>query len=174
MTSISAKLKRFFAPMDMTEGNSLRQIIRFSIPLLIGNFAQQMYSTVDAIVVGNYIGDNALGAVGLSSDHDAHFRAVYRPGHRRGITVSQYFGAKNRAMLNTAAGTIVMLALWRAWRARAGVAITRPLLVLLGTRRQCWIWRSCTCRFTLREFVGDLLQHPVRHAARPGRQRNPR
>jgi Na+-driven multidrug efflux pump len=66
MTSISAKLKRYFAPMDMTEGNSLKQILRFSIPLLIGNFAQQMYSTVDAIVVGNFIGDNALGAVGLS------------------------------------------------------------------------------------------------------------
>ncbi|MBE0601730.1 MAG: MATE family efflux transporter, partial [Firmicutes bacterium] len=53
----SAKLRKLFAPMDMTEGNSLGQILRFSIPLLIGNFAQQMYSTVDAIVVGQYIGD---------------------------------------------------------------------------------------------------------------------
>jgi len=135
MTAISAKLKRFFAPMDMTEGNSLKQIIRFSIPLLIGNFAQQMYSTVDAIVVGNYIGDNALGAVGLSFPIMMLIFALFIGiGTGAGITVSQYFGAKNRRMLNTAAGTIVMLALWASVACTAlGVLITRPLLVLLNT-----------------------------------------
>ena len=85
MTSTSGKLRKYFAPIDMTEGNSLRQIVRFSIPLLIGNFAQQMYSTVDAIVVGNYIGDSALGAVGLSfSPIMLIFCAFHRHIHWRG------------------------------------------------------------------------------------------
>lgn len=51
----------------MTEGNILKQIILFSIPLILGNFLQQMYNTVDSIIVGNYIGSNALAAVGSST-----------------------------------------------------------------------------------------------------------
>ncbi|HPF87061.1 MAG TPA: MATE family efflux transporter [Candidatus Limiplasma sp.] len=135
MASISAKLKGFFAPMDMTEGNSLKQIIRFSIPLLIGNFAQQMYSTVDAIVVGNYIGDNALGAVGLSFPIIMLIYALFiGVGTGAGITVSQFFGAKNRQMLDKAVGTIILLALLAGVACTVlGVAISRPLLTVLGS-----------------------------------------
>jgi len=135
MTTISAKMKAFFAPMDMTEGNSLRQILRFSIPLLIGNFAQQMYSTVDAIVVGNYIGDNALGAVGLSFPLIMLVFALFIGiSTGAGITVAQYFGAKDRLMLNKAVGTIIMLALWAGLACTVvGVIISRPMLILLGS-----------------------------------------
>ncbi len=135
MTQISGKLKRFFAPMDMTEGNSLKQIIRFSIPLLIGNFAQQMYSTVDAIVVGNYIGDSALGAVGLSFPLIMLIFGMFiGVSTGAGITVSQYFGAKNRLMLNKAVGTIIMLAFWAGTACTLlGTVIARPLLKLLNS-----------------------------------------
>lgn len=44
----------------------MRNIVQFSVPLLIGNLAQQLYSTVDSIVVGRYVGDTALAAVGAS------------------------------------------------------------------------------------------------------------
>lgn len=50
--------------MDMTEGNSLKLIMKFSIPLLIGNLFQQVYSVVDSVVVGRHLGANALGGVG--------------------------------------------------------------------------------------------------------------
>lgn len=50
----------------MTVGNPATNLIRFSTPLLIGNLAQQLYSTVDSIVVGNYVGDSALAAIGAS------------------------------------------------------------------------------------------------------------
>ena len=135
MTAISAKLRRYFAPMDMTEGNSLRQILRFSIPLLIGNFAQQMYSTVDAIVVGNYIGDSALGAVGLSFPVIMLIFALFIGiSTGAGITVSQYFGAKDRLMLNKAVGTIIVLAFWAgAVCTLLGTVVARPLLTLLGS-----------------------------------------
>ena len=49
---------------DMTKGNPYKLIVLFSIPLLIGNVFQQLYNMVDSIVVGNYIGDQALAAVG--------------------------------------------------------------------------------------------------------------
>ena len=59
-----AKLKSLFAARDMTEGTPWKRIVEFSIPLLIGNIAQQFYNTADSIIVGRYIGDNALAAVG--------------------------------------------------------------------------------------------------------------
>ena len=51
----------------MTKGDPVRQIVKFMIPMLIGNVFQQLYNTVDSIVVGKYIGDNALAAVGSAS-----------------------------------------------------------------------------------------------------------
>ena len=49
---------------DMTVGTPWKTILAFTLPMLIGNIAQQLYNTVDSIVVGKYIGDNALAAVG--------------------------------------------------------------------------------------------------------------
>ena len=60
------KISQFFSARDMTVGSTSGAIIQFTIPLLIGNIAQQLYSTVDSIVVGKYVGDNALAAVGAS------------------------------------------------------------------------------------------------------------
>ena len=60
------KVKKLFAPSDMTVGTPWKKIVAFMIPMLIGNIAQQMYNTVDSIVVGRYVGDNALAAVGMS------------------------------------------------------------------------------------------------------------
>ena len=60
------KVSSFFSAQDMTVGRPLSRLLQFSIPLLIGNLAQQMYNTVDSIVVGRFVGDNALAAVGAS------------------------------------------------------------------------------------------------------------
>ena len=61
-----SKFKKFFGAQDMTQGKPLSCLIAFSVPLLIGNLAQQMYNTVDSIIVGQYVGDSALAAVGTS------------------------------------------------------------------------------------------------------------
>ena len=53
-----------FGTADMTQGTPWKRIVAFTLPMLIGNIAQQLYNTVDSIVVGKYIGDNALAAVG--------------------------------------------------------------------------------------------------------------
>lgn len=81
--SAERSLRRFFGTQDMTQGNPMRNLLMFSIPLLIGNLAQQLYSTADSIIVGNFVGDNALAAVGASGPgHQSAAGAVY--GHFHG------------------------------------------------------------------------------------------
>ena len=53
-----------FETVDMRVGSPVKQIVRFTIPMLLGNIAQQLYNTVDSIIVGRFVGDNALAAVG--------------------------------------------------------------------------------------------------------------
>ena len=85
----------------MTVGAPWKGIILFTIPMLIGNIAQQLYNTVDSIVVGKYIGDSALAAVG-SAGPIVNMLLVLFIGISAGasILVSQYFGAKNREALS--------------------------------------------------------------------------
>ena len=119
----------------MTVGKPMTELILFSLPLLIGNFAQQLYNTVDAVVVGHYIGDNALGAVGLTNAILNLMLALFM-GVATGasIVVSQYFGAKDRNQLSNAVGTIIVVTFWAGLITTVvGVLISRPLLVLLGT-----------------------------------------
>ena len=61
------KIKELFAPKDLTSGTPWKRITEFAIPMLIGNIAQQFYNTADSIIVGRYVGDNALAAVGSAS-----------------------------------------------------------------------------------------------------------
>ena len=104
-------IKKLFEPTDMTEGTPWKRIAMFSIPLLIGNIAQQLYSTVDSIVVGHYVGDNALAAVG-SATPLFNLLLVLFVGISAGvgIMVSQYFGAKDREALSNTIGTSITVA----------------------------------------------------------------
>ncbi|MEG0513445.1 MAG: MATE family efflux transporter [Clostridia bacterium] len=128
-------LQKLFAPRDLTEGSPMMGIALFAIPLLLGNLAQQLYNTVDAIVVGQYIGDAALGAVGLAGPV-LNLMIVLFMGISTGATivVSQYFGAKDRESLSRAVGTTITLTLWTSiGMSVVGVLFARPLLKLLGT-----------------------------------------
>ncbi len=101
-------LKKFFAPVDMTEGSPWKKIVFFTLPMLLGNIAQQLYNTVDSVVVGNYVGDNALAAVG-SAGPILNLLLVLFVGISvgAGIIVSQYFGAKEREKLSQTIGTTI-------------------------------------------------------------------
>ena len=52
--------------MDMTEGNITKQLMLFSVPMLLGNLFQQIYNLVDSVVVGRVVGPNALAAIGAT------------------------------------------------------------------------------------------------------------
>ena len=60
--SFAARLQQLFSAHDMTLGAPWKRILEFAIPMLIGNLAQQLYNTADSIIVGRYVGDNALAA----------------------------------------------------------------------------------------------------------------
>ena len=103
-------LKKFFEPVDMTEGSPWKKIVLFTVPMLVGNIAQQLYNTVDSVVVGNYVGDNALAAVG-SAGPILNLLIVLFVGISvgAGIMVSQFFGAKQREELSQTIGNCITL-----------------------------------------------------------------
>ena len=101
-------IKSLFAPTDMTVGTPWKSIVSFTLPMLIGNIAQQLYATVDSIVIGQYEGDNALAAVG-SSTPILNLLLVLFIGISAGasIMVAQYFGARNREKLSYTVGNCI-------------------------------------------------------------------
>ena len=92
----------------MTEGTPWKRIVEFAIPMLLGNVAQQFYNTADSIIVGKYIGDNALAAVG-SAGPVLNLLMVLLIGISTGagIMVAQYFGAKDREKLSRSIGVCI-------------------------------------------------------------------
>lgn len=130
-----SKLSSIFTAKDMTKGAPWKRILEFSIPLLIGNIAQQFYNTADSIIVGRYIGDNALAAVG-SAWPILNLLLVLFVGVATGagIMVSQYYGAKDREKLSRTIGVCLTLTAVTSLIVMViGPLLTRPLLVLLNT-----------------------------------------
>ncbi len=148
------KLKAFDA-VDMTVGDPWKQILRFTVPMLLGNVVQQLYSTVDSIVVGRYVGDNALAAVG-SAAPIFNLLLVLFIGISMGATimVAQYLGARDRNALSWTIGncfTLIFIA--SIAMTVIGVAIARPMLVLLRTPESILDWCS---NYLIILFLGSI------------------
>ena len=108
--NVMARMKTWFGVQDMTTGRPMDGLIRFSVPLLIGNLAQQLYNTVDSIIVGKYIGDTALAAVGTAGPI-LNLLLVLLMGVSTGASIlsAQYFGAQDRQTLSRVVGTTMVL-----------------------------------------------------------------
>jgi putative MATE family efflux protein len=136
------KFRELFTPRDMTEGTPWKRIVEFAIPMLLGNIAQQFYNTADSIIVGKYIGDNALAAVG-SAGPILNLLMVLFIGISTGagIMVAQYFGAKDREKLSRSIGVCITLtAIASVFIMVVGPLIARPLLTLLNTPESIIDW----------------------------------
>lgn len=136
------KFKKLFQATDMTTGEPWKRIVVFTIPMLLGNIAQQLYSTVDSIVVGKYVGDNALAAVGSSIPIFNLLLVLFMGvSMGAGIMVSQYFGAKQREELSRTIGNCITLTILSTLIIMVvAVFITRPLLELLNTPESIIDW----------------------------------
>lgn len=135
---------KLFSARDMTVGSPWKGILWFTIPMLIGNIAQQLYSTVDSIIVGKYVGDNALAAVG-SAAPILNLLLVLFIGISAGVNimVSQYFGAKNREGLSYTVGNcITVTAIACLGLIIICAPLIRPVLILLNTPESILKW--CT------------------------------
>ena len=138
------QIKKLFAARDMTEGAPWQRIVEFALPMLIGNMAQQLYNTVDSIVVGRYVGDNALAAVGSAAPIlNLLLALLVGISTGAGIVVSQSFGAKDREGLSVAIGNCITLsAIATVIIMIIGPIITRPMLTMLKTPDSIIDW--CT------------------------------
>lgn len=91
---------------DMTEGNPTKLLLKFSLPMIIGNIFQQLYNMVDSIIVGRFVGANALAAVGATGSITfLFFSLAFGLSTGIGIIVSQYFGAKDNERVQKSIAT---------------------------------------------------------------------
>ena len=120
---------------DMTSGVVWKQILLFALPVMAGNVLQQLYITVDGIIVGKYIGEAALSSVGLCQPLTMFWQAIaIGASIGAGVVVSQYFGAKRKNELPLVIDT----------------ALT--LLAILGV--VCTVLALLTSRFFLKVLLG--------------------
>ena len=128
-------LKSLFAARDMTLGSPWKRIAEFSVPMLLGNLAQQLYNAADTVIVGKFVGDNALSAVGSASPILNLLLALFVGiSTGAGIVVSQSFGARDRKGLTESIGNCIVLSVIATVIIMiVGPLVTMPLLELLGT-----------------------------------------
>ena len=131
-----SKFRELFSPRDMSQGTPWKRIAEFAFPLLIGNFAQQLYNTVDAVVVGNSRwGYTALASVGNASPVLNLLLALFVGiSTGAGILVAQQFGAKDgEALAKTIGNCITLTGLASLFIMVVGPLITGPLLHAVNT-----------------------------------------
>lgn len=120
---------------SMTEGSPVKLILMFTLPMLVGNLFQQFYNMVDSIVVGRFVGANALAAVGATGSLNfLFFSLCFGVSAGVGVVVSQFFGADKPEMLEKAiANGLYILGISAIIMSVLGVALARPVLTLLNT-----------------------------------------
>ena len=135
-------IKSLFSAKDMTIGSPWKRILEFSIPMILGNIAQQLYNTADTVIVGMYVGDNALSAVGSASPILMLLLALFVGiSTGAGIVISQTFGARDREGLSKNIGNCITLTfIASAVIMVFGPMITRPMLNLLDTPASIIDW----------------------------------
>ena len=119
----------------MTEGSVWRHIVRFALPIFWGNLFQQLYNVVDSLVVGNFLGGDALAAVGSSSSLIfllvGLFSGIFTGAS---VVISRYYGARDDATVRTAVHTSVAFGLAAGVVVTiVGVLLTPRMLVWMGT-----------------------------------------
>ena len=137
-------IKKYFGPIDMLTGEPWEKILAFSVPMLIGNVVQQLYNTVDSIVVGKFVGDNALAAVGSAGPILNLLIALF-VGVSMGssIVVSQYLGAKKREELSYSIGNSIFLTMAVTVIVMVlALLLVKPLLLLLNTPASIMEWSA--------------------------------
>ena len=98
--------------VDMTEGNILRHIILFALPLLVGNLFQQLYNTVDTWVVGNFVNNEAYSAVGTVGPIINMLIGFFMGlSSGAGVVISQYYGAQQHEKVQETVHTAILMTL---------------------------------------------------------------
>lgn len=121
--------------VDMTKGSPVKLLLQFSIPILLGNLFQQIYTLADRIIVGRFVGDTAFSAIGATNALSMMFMSMCMGAAiGTGVVVSQYFGAKEEkgtaASIANGSYTCVLIAIVMTLLA---LVTTKPILLMLHT-----------------------------------------
>lgn len=120
---------------NMTEGKPSKLIFTFAIPLMAGNIFQQLYTVVDTMVVGKFLGVNALAALGASDWLNWMMLGIIQ-GFAQGfaIKMAQNFGAGDyKALRKTIGNSVILAAVFAVLLVLVGELVARPILQLLHT-----------------------------------------
>lgn len=140
----------------ITEGPIWRHLLSFFFPILFGTFFQQLYNTVDAIIVGNFVGTEALAAVGGPAAVLINFLVNLFVGLSSGATVivAQYYGARQMQELRRTVHTALALAIAAGLGIMIlGIALSYPAMVLMGTPAEVMDYSLIYLRIY---FVGSI------------------
>ena len=132
----------------MTEGGIFKNLLFFAAPLILGNLLQQMYNAVDSIIVGNYVGSNALAAVGAGASL-IYLLIAFSLGASvgAGVIVSQYLGAKDKEGVHKAVHTAMTISIILGLILTAGgILFSRKLLVMMNTPAEILDDAACYLR----------------------------
>ena len=150
--------------MMMTEGVIWRQLIAFAVPLLLGNLLQQLYNTVDSIVVGQFIGSEALAAVSSSNSLINLIIGMFLGiSTGAGVIISQYYGARNETKMQQAVHTSIGLCfIGGIILIFVGIAFSPAILRMMGTPEE--VMPNSVINFRI-FFAGSLFNLTYNMAA---------
>lgn len=119
----------------MTEGTIWKQILAFAFPIFLGNLFQQLYNTADSLIVGNFLGSNALAAVSSSGNliflMVGFFNGIAMGA---GVVIARYYGAKENREVQRAVHTTIAFGIAAGMLLTvAGTILTSRILVWMGT-----------------------------------------
>lgn len=139
----------------MTEGSIWRSILSFSIPLILGNLFQQLYNTVDSIIVGNYIGSEALAAVGASGAViNLLIGFCIGASAGAGVVISQFYGAGNQEGVRKAVHTTLAIAIGAGVILTVmGIVLAPVILRAMGTPQEVFV----SSVIYMQVFFGGIL-----------------
>ena len=121
--------------VNMTVGNPVSLLLRFSVPMLIGNIFQQVYNLADSIIVGQLLGSQALASIGATGSITFFFFAICNGiGSGGGIITSHFFGGGDREKVqNCIVNTGYIMFVFPIIVGAIAYVLSRYVLVLLGT-----------------------------------------
>lgn len=120
---------------DMTKGNTVKLLLEFSLPMLVGNIFQQLYNLADSAIVGRVVGPDALAAVGSTGSLSfLFFSFCIGVANGGGITASKYFGAKDaQRVKKVIVNSAYMMLVASVFMAVLGYALSGWILGVLDT-----------------------------------------
>lgn len=123
-------------PQTITEGSITKSLLMFFFPILFGTFFQQLYNTIDAIIVGRFVGKQALAAVGGGSSVFVNLIVGFFMGlsSGAGVTISQFYGSKNKTELSRSVHTALAMSISGGLiMTIAGISLAYPILKVTKT-----------------------------------------